>query len=259
MNISCDIIEDLMPLYCDNICSIQSKKIVEEHLNECNECRKKMDIMKEDYHINELIINDDIYSKKVIKKVIRHIVRKTTLSLSYIFGIVMFWIVFALQQSSWISDKSYVIHEILSLFIFIGMIAITIATIIYIIDCIVKIIKKQAVNRYLKRMLFIILIFSIQIGMIKYQYSYRHVEGYSAIEKKEIIDDMCYIYVHNGKILSRLKCTFDEYERIEVNDLLGYHISYKYNTFTPEKGKLKFILTSETIDNRLNNNFPENK
>ena len=34
-NITCDIIEDLLPLYHDNVCSNDSKIIVEEHLKNC--------------------------------------------------------------------------------------------------------------------------------------------------------------------------------------------------------------------------------
>lgn len=39
MKITCEIIEDLLPLYADNICSEQSKRAVEAHLRECGACR----------------------------------------------------------------------------------------------------------------------------------------------------------------------------------------------------------------------------
>ncbi len=38
MKINCEIIRDLLPLYCDDFCSESSKKLVEEHLSSCNEC-----------------------------------------------------------------------------------------------------------------------------------------------------------------------------------------------------------------------------
>ena len=38
MKIKCDIIRDLLPLYADDACSEDSRKIVEEHLAECPEC-----------------------------------------------------------------------------------------------------------------------------------------------------------------------------------------------------------------------------
>lgn len=39
--ITCEVVQDLLPLYEDGCCSEQSKKIVEEHLSECRDCREK--------------------------------------------------------------------------------------------------------------------------------------------------------------------------------------------------------------------------
>ena len=38
MKTECEVIRDLLPLYVDEICSGQSREIVEEHLKECEEC-----------------------------------------------------------------------------------------------------------------------------------------------------------------------------------------------------------------------------
>lgn len=38
MNISCEIIKDLLPLYHDGICSEDSNTLVEEHLGHCESC-----------------------------------------------------------------------------------------------------------------------------------------------------------------------------------------------------------------------------
>lgn len=40
MSISCKVIEDLLPLYHDGVCSEDSRKIVEEHLKNCPKCGK---------------------------------------------------------------------------------------------------------------------------------------------------------------------------------------------------------------------------
>lgn len=40
--ITCKVIEDLMPLYADGICSEDTKTVVEHHTAECPECRKKL-------------------------------------------------------------------------------------------------------------------------------------------------------------------------------------------------------------------------
>ena len=43
--ITCKVIEDLLPLYADEICSDDSRTIVEHHVAECNECREKLETM----------------------------------------------------------------------------------------------------------------------------------------------------------------------------------------------------------------------
>jgi len=35
MRITCEIIKDLLPLYHDNVCSEDSRKLIEEHLLTC--------------------------------------------------------------------------------------------------------------------------------------------------------------------------------------------------------------------------------
>ena len=38
--LSCKIIEDLLPLYEEGICSEETRDAVEKHLSECEKCRK---------------------------------------------------------------------------------------------------------------------------------------------------------------------------------------------------------------------------
>ena len=45
MNISCEMIKDLLPLYSDGVCSEESKKAVEEHISKCRECKSELDMM----------------------------------------------------------------------------------------------------------------------------------------------------------------------------------------------------------------------
>lgn len=43
MKVTCEIIEDLLPLYVDDVCSVQSRQAVEQHLEECEKCRRAFD------------------------------------------------------------------------------------------------------------------------------------------------------------------------------------------------------------------------
>lgn len=69
-SITCDVVQDLLPLYQDDCCSEQSKKIVVEHLSECEICKKKCRQYREQLpNVNE---SEEI-DVKGIKKGIRNI------------------------------------------------------------------------------------------------------------------------------------------------------------------------------------------
>ena len=46
MNIKCDVIRDLLPLYMDDLVSEETKRLVEEHLEQCEDCRKYLEELK---------------------------------------------------------------------------------------------------------------------------------------------------------------------------------------------------------------------
>lgn len=50
--ISCDVARDLLPLYCDDVCSQDSRGLVEQHLEECEECSALLEKMKTECRIS---------------------------------------------------------------------------------------------------------------------------------------------------------------------------------------------------------------
>ncbi|MGB4429740.1 MAG: zf-HC2 domain-containing protein, partial [Thermacetogeniaceae bacterium] len=46
MKISCDIINDLLPLYVEGLASEDTRKAVEEHVTACSSCRKNLEKMR---------------------------------------------------------------------------------------------------------------------------------------------------------------------------------------------------------------------
>ena len=53
MNISCNIIKDLIPSYIDQICSDESKQAVDEHISTCKACKAYMETMKKELTTEE--------------------------------------------------------------------------------------------------------------------------------------------------------------------------------------------------------------
>ena len=45
--IPCNVTKDLLPLYVDDVCSEESKAMVEEHLAGCEKCQSYYDALKE--------------------------------------------------------------------------------------------------------------------------------------------------------------------------------------------------------------------
>lgn len=68
MNISCDIIRDLLPLYAEDMVSEDSKNLVDEHLCGCDECTRQLGIMKK---ASKLPIEVETTSLKRIENTIR--------------------------------------------------------------------------------------------------------------------------------------------------------------------------------------------
>jgi len=54
MKYPCEMIEDLLPLYNDDVCSSKSQKIIKEHLAECDSCNTLFDKLKNNVYDNTL-------------------------------------------------------------------------------------------------------------------------------------------------------------------------------------------------------------
>jgi predicted anti-sigma-YlaC factor YlaD len=52
VNISCEIIKDLLPLYQDGVCSNESRQAVEEHFAECENCQNELQAIQAMLPIN---------------------------------------------------------------------------------------------------------------------------------------------------------------------------------------------------------------
>ena len=48
MNIKCEVVRDLLPLYVDGVASEESCTLIEEHLKECEDCKEYLKLLQED-------------------------------------------------------------------------------------------------------------------------------------------------------------------------------------------------------------------
>ena len=64
--LKCSIVEDLMPLYIEDLLSEETKKEIELHLDECEDCKEVYDELKEDVNLGyekKIDLKEDEYKK----------------------------------------------------------------------------------------------------------------------------------------------------------------------------------------------------
>ncbi|MGL4913108.1 MAG: zf-HC2 domain-containing protein [Romboutsia sp.] len=83
--ISCKVIEDLLPLYHDDICSEESKLLIENHILECESCNKNLEAIKADISI----IDSEVFEKNKDIEVFKSISEKyrSKKKKSFLFGV----------------------------------------------------------------------------------------------------------------------------------------------------------------------------
>lgn len=75
--ISCDVVGDLLPLYCDGVCSEDSRKIVEDHLQDCPKCSGLLQKMRTEYRLSS---EEEQKQEEIVKDMAskwRHSVKKS--------------------------------------------------------------------------------------------------------------------------------------------------------------------------------------
>ena len=73
--LSCEIVQDLLPLYVDNVTSDVTKHAVDDHLAHCETCRKEAEKMRESL---VLPINEKLQRSQanILKRIRKHFLRK---------------------------------------------------------------------------------------------------------------------------------------------------------------------------------------
>ena len=87
--ISCDVIQDLLPSYSDKVSSNATNKLVEEHLKNCKKCNIALNNMNKEIDA-EFIENQEEqldYLKKYRKNRIKSVIVAVLLTIEIIFGI----------------------------------------------------------------------------------------------------------------------------------------------------------------------------
>lgn len=90
-DIKCTIIQDVLPLYIDEVVSQDTKEMVDEHLQYCDKCQKEYESMKRDLNI-PVEYTDSLFNniskkwrkKKVVISIVSTLATATILILAYL-------------------------------------------------------------------------------------------------------------------------------------------------------------------------------
>ena len=88
MSKNCEIVEDLLPLYADEVCTEESRKLVAEHIAHCSECRAELEKMGK--HINVKAETDVNVMKRIRKRMRIEKITVGIISLAVVLGIGIF-------------------------------------------------------------------------------------------------------------------------------------------------------------------------
>lgn len=111
MKVTCNVIKDILPLYIENMLSDDTRTMVEEHIEQCQQCRDYLDDKK---IISKMPIDTNISPLLKIKSTLRR-KKIQTVILSIMFSIIVFIITIALLTApEYIpySGQSVTINEI---------------------------------------------------------------------------------------------------------------------------------------------------
>ena len=106
MKITCDVIQDLMPSYIDGILSEDRKALVEEHMGTCQECRKMLEIMKEEQGKEQNQMRSSAATLKKIRKklIVRRVLTATV-------AVILTLIAAAAGYNHWYFNEKYMTLE----------------------------------------------------------------------------------------------------------------------------------------------------
>ena len=230
---SCDVVQDLLPLYLDEVCSGASGKLVREHLGVCEKCRQMLALMTEDAPEGQAIPDADA----VMKKTSYVLSRRAVYSALGVLGIVVFWLVFFWQER--LSDMgdyryfSYRFHEMIS----IGIILVPLAALIWLLVLLHRTRKEKAWRKNGALLLVLLLLTVFHTGYFRHQQGSWSTSGLYAVQE---VPDEYHIVIRreNGPMVLEVSPMV---ANLVETDGTAYLLTFTWNERSPNEGVLEYI------------------
>lgn len=158
MNTSCEIILDLIPLYLDDVCSEDSRRMVEKHISECENCRHEFSRMKHEIKTVSQFPSEE----EIFKKASWTITKKQIITAAGILAIALYWVLFMWQRKMNLTNSVYYNYQLGRLLVFL-FIPVVLGSLVWLIVTVGNAISTKTVAEKTPRIILLALLIIIQI------------------------------------------------------------------------------------------------
>lgn len=238
MKYDCEVIKDLLPLYLDEVCSEESKQMIEQHMSECESCRSVMEHMRDG---QQEFLPEIPKSEVVLKKTAWTMSKHAVWSAIGITGIILYWLVYFWQDAlSNIGDYRffpYQFHELYTA----GILLVPLVTLVWLGALFCTSVKEHSWRKNGAVLLILLTLFLVQGGCIYNQTSKSLVACWTDVKE---IQDEYHIVIERGGERVVLE-TNPMVTNLLLTDGTMYGFEYEYNKQVPQKGVLLYVYGSE--------------
>lgn len=139
MKKNCGLVEDLLPLYLDEMCGEESKQLIEEHLAECENCRALYDSLK----ANDSPPLPPQDGTAVLQKTARVFHRRAVRQAAGVTAIVLYWLIFGwMNHFAYMGDYRYFSYSFYEAFSF-GVVIVPLVTLFWLGFLVVRAVRRH--------------------------------------------------------------------------------------------------------------------
>ena len=237
MNTSCEIILDLIPLYLDDVCSEDSKRIVEKHISECESCRREFSGMKHEIKTASQFPSEE----NIFKKTSWTITKKQLITASGIFATALYWILFMWQRKMSLTGSPLYNHQLGDLLNFLFL-PVVLGSLVWLIITIGNAVSTKTVPEKTPRIILLTLLIIIQIFLCTHLFIMRENMIWTEIvevpNRNTIVIER---YDGNTVVLE----TNHSVTSLVRTDGTEYVVYYTASINNPANGKLLWIIPAE--------------
>lgn len=236
---NCDVVQDLLPLYLDEVCSGASGKLVREHLEECEKCRRMYVLLLQDAET----ASGAPEAGAVLKKTSYAISRRAVNSALGILAMVVFWLVYFWQERlADVGDYryfSYRFHEMIS----IGIILVPLAALVWLLALLHRTRKQKTWRKNGALLLVLLLLVSFHTGYFIRQQGTWSTSGLYEIQE---VPDEYHIVIEHRDTRMVLEVS-PMVANLVKTDGTAYMLTFEWNERSPNQGVLEYIEATDIL------------